>query len=88
MASNSVVNVTDFKAKCLSIFDDVVGSQKSLTVTRRGKPLVVVSPATKKGLKYPMDSWATRGKIVGDIVNTDRSHLWEALDVDEHKDRP
>ena len=78
MATKALINVTEFKAKCLSIFDEIETSQRAVTVTRRGKPLVVVTPAPSGVRKFPFDTWAQKGQIVGDIVNTDGSRLWEA----------
>ena len=78
MAAKTLVNVTEFKAKCLSIFDEIEASQRPVTVTRRGKPLVVVTPAPGAGRNFPFGKWAGKGRIVGDIVNTDRSQLWDA----------
>jgi len=70
-----VVSVTEFKAKCLALLDEVETSGESITVTRRGRPCAVVGPAPKKAWKSPANSWAGRAEIVGDIVNT--SHLWK-----------
>ena len=73
MASQRVVSATEFKAKCLSLLDEVDRGGVALTVTKRGRPVAVVGPAPKKRVKSLADSWAGRGKILGDIINTD----WE-----------
>jgi len=70
-----VVSVTEFKAKCLALLDEVETSGESITVTRRGRPCAVVGPAPKQAWKSPANSWAGRAEIVGDIINT--SHLWK-----------
>ena len=71
-----VVSATEFKAKCLAILDEVEERGESITVTRRGRPVAVVSPAKRKAFKSPANSWAGRGRIVGDIVSSDPS-VWD-----------
>jgi prevent-host-death family protein len=79
MARNRVVSATEFKAKCLSLLDEIEQSGAAITVTRRGKPVAVLGPALKGVSKSPRDSWAGKARIVGDIVNTDLSGLWEVI---------
>ena len=75
-----VVTATEFKTKCLTLLHDIQQRGESITITRRGVPVAVLGPAPKLGLepkgawKSPKNSWAGRGRIVGDIVNT--SDLW------------
>ena len=71
MVNNLVLNVTEFKAKCLSLFDEVESGRLSITVTRRGKAIGRVIPPSTAGFKSPRGSWAGKVEIVGDIVNTD-----------------
>ena len=70
--------VSDFKARCLSILDEVATTGKSIYVSRRGKPLVRVCPHEHDG---PRRLGALRGEAVikGDIVNADFSDDWESL---------
>ena len=70
-----VVSATEFKAKCLAYLDEVKERGASLTITKRGQPVAVLSPPKRKRRKSSRDSWAGRGRIVGDIINT--SDLWE-----------
>ena len=69
------VSATEFKAKCLGLIDELESKGDTITVTKRGRPVAVVSPAKKKRFKSPMGILAGKVKIVGDIVNT--SHLWD-----------
>jgi prevent-host-death family protein len=73
-----VVNATEFKAKCLALIDEVQERGETITITRRGQPVAVLGPAKKNAWKSPKDSLAGKGKIVGDIVNTDWA--WEVLE--------
>ena len=77
MASNLVVNVTEFKAKCLSLISEVEAGRTSITVTRRGKAVAVLGPVKSKGFKTSRDSWKGKAEIIGDIVNTDWSDRWD-----------
>jgi prevent-host-death family protein len=70
------MSATQFKAQCLGILDEV-GSGMEVVITKRGKPvakLVAVNPKRSMG-----GIWKGRVKIIGDIVNFDTSHLWDAL---------
>jgi len=72
-----VVSATEFKAKCLSILDEIEQHGGPITITRRGKPVAVLGPAKKKAWKSPANKLAGKARIVGDIVNADTSALWE-----------
>lgn len=72
-----MVSATEFKAKCLSLLDEVEQSGAAITVTRRGHPVAVLGPTSKTAWKSPRDSWAGKARIVGDIVNTDTSIFGE-----------
>ena len=71
------VSATEFKAKCLSILDEIEELGGPITITRRGRPVAVLGPAKKKAWKSPANKFAGRVQIVGDIVNLDTSDLWE-----------
>jgi prevent-host-death family protein len=64
------INISEFKAKCLAIVDRVNKTKKPVLITRRGKPVAEVIPATPQ--KDNMD-WigSMKGKmeILGDIVS-------------------
>ena len=78
MATRSV-NATEFKAKCLAFLDEIEERGRPITITRRGRPVAVLGPAAKKPFKSPKDSWAKRGRILGDIVNPDPSLVWDCV---------
>jgi prevent-host-death family protein len=46
--ANRVVTTTEFKANCLALLDEVASTGGSITVTKRGKPLVTLDPVPKK----------------------------------------
>jgi len=61
------MNAAEFKAKCLDVMEQVAASGKPVVITKRGKPIVQVTPVIRKPetlrgfLKGTM-------KITGDIV--------------------
>jgi prevent-host-death family protein len=76
---NRVIPATEFKAKCLALLDQVDEQGDTIIVTKRGRPVATVKPAKQKRWKSPRGSWIGKVEIVGDIVNTDDSDLWEML---------
>ena len=77
MEKKLLVSATVFKAKCLSLLDEIEREGTAFTVTRRGRPIAVLGPAPKRSWKSPRNRWADKARIIGDIVNTDTSGLWE-----------
>jgi prevent-host-death family protein len=82
-----IVSATEFKAKCLSLLDEMEQGGEPITITRRGRPVAVLGPPKKTAWKSPANSWAGRGRIVGDIVNTDTADLWDVVNGRDPEDR-
>ena len=74
-----LVSATEFKAKCLALLDEIEQRGASITVTRRGRPVAILGPAKKSSWKSPRNTWASKAKITGDIVNVDTSSLWDVV---------
>lgn len=74
-----LVNVTEFKAKCLALLNDIGEHGGMITVTKRGRPLATVSAAHRSAWKSPEGKWAGKVTITGDLVGRDTSGLWEVL---------
>ena len=74
-----VVNVTEFKAKCLALLDDIGENGGSLTITRRGRPLATVRPAQKLAWKSPEGTWIGKVRIPDHLLDSDTSELWDVL---------
>jgi prevent-host-death family protein len=77
VVNTPVVSATEFKAKCLALLDEIEQRGEPITITRRGRPVAVLSPPKKTRRKSPKNSWAGRIEITGDIVNT--SDLWKPV---------
>ncbi len=54
----------------------VTGTERT---AKRGRPAATLQPVKKKSWKSPKGAWIGKVEIVGDIVNFDTSHLWDAL---------
>lgn len=64
------VAISEFKAKCLSLLDEVSKTRTPLRVTRRGKAIADVIPASSEAEERSwIGSMSDSIKIVGDIVS-------------------
>ena len=43
------VGAAEFKAKCLNLIDQMAKDDESIVITKRGKPVAVLSPAREPG---------------------------------------
>ena len=75
----------EFKAKCLAIMDEVQARGETIVITKRGKPVVRVTPlegassaipARRSVFGFMRGAGAAEGDIVGPIVDEDE---WEHL---------
>ncbi|HUS06248.1 MAG TPA: type II toxin-antitoxin system prevent-host-death family antitoxin [Bryobacteraceae bacterium] len=74
-----LIDATEFKAKCLSLIDEIDDQGGTITVTKRGRPVATIGPARQHAWKSPKGILAGKVKITGDIVNAGASELWDAL---------
>ena len=74
-----VVNVTEFKATCLALLDDIGRRGGTITITKRGRPLATVRPAEQLAWKSPEGSWAGRVSLQADLLHADTTDLWDVL---------
>jgi len=74
------VAISEFKAKCLALLDQVQKTKKPILVTRFGKPLAEVVPHVPAAPADWMGSMKGRMEILGDIISpaNDESD-WEVL---------
>jgi len=64
------VAISEFKAKCLSLLDEVNKTKIALRVTKRGKAIAdVVPPHVMPAEDDWLGSMSARTKILGDIVS-------------------
>jgi prevent-host-death family protein len=74
------IAISEFKAKCLGILEEVRKTRKPIRVTRFGKPVAeVVPPTPEQQPKNWLGCMAGTGVILGDIVGpTGSLEDWEA----------
>ena len=74
------IAISEFKAKCLAILDEVQKTKQPVLVTRRGHAIAEVAPAAPTNDRDWIGSMKGRMEILGDIVSpaSDESD-WEAL---------
>jgi prevent-host-death family protein len=74
------IAITEFKAQCLSLLEDVSRTGEPLEITKRGKPLARVVPSAGGKAKYPQSSLAGTVTILGDVINPVLpSRAWNAV---------
>lgn len=68
--------VGEFKAKCLKLMDEVAVTGEELVITKRGKPVARLVPATEE---RPSLFGSMKGtvKIMGDIIEPLWERRWE-----------
>lgn len=62
------VAVSEFKARCLALLEDVARTGETLLVTKRGKPLARVTPGSTINAASPQDTLRGTVEIVGDVI--------------------
>ena len=74
------VQISTFKAQCLSLLDEVSRTKESIIVTRHGKPLVTIEPIENKQPRKGFGIAKGTIEIKEDIIEpaTDLSD-WEVL---------
>ena len=71
------ISAAEFKATCLELMDAVARTGKSIVVTKRGRPVAMLSPA-RKPRRSLYGAMKGRIKILGDIVSPIDVE-WDAL---------
>ncbi len=79
-SSMKEVLVSEFKARCVGLLNEVHDSRQELLVTKRGKPLALVVPTAlpQSGPRVAGDC-SDCARIDTDAVETDQSADWESL---------
>lgn len=74
------VAISEFKAKCLAILDEVQKTKQPIRVTRRGRPIAEVVPPCAVRSDDWMGSMKGRMEILGDIISpASDPDDWEVL---------
>ena len=62
------IAITEFKAQCLGLLENVARTGEALVITKHGKPLARVIPSRESGARYLQQSLAGTVTIVGDVM--------------------
>ena len=74
------VAISEFKAKCLALLDEVAKTKQPLRITRHGKPVAEVVPPTPVNNASWIGSMRDTMQILGDIVSpASDTEDWEVL---------
>ena len=77
MESSPNMPISEFKAKCLGVVDDIANTGTAITLTKRGQPVARVIPI--ESVTAPLkETWAGAVRITGDLVTFDLAADWEA----------
>lgn len=63
------ISVSEFKAKCLGLIEEVDKTRQPLRITRHGKPVAEVIPAGPDRKRKFVGDMIGTARIVGDIVS-------------------
>ena len=74
------IAISEFKAKCLAILDQVQKTKRPVRITRRGKPIAEVVPPSPESRKEIFGFMKGKMEIVGDITSpASDPDDWEVL---------
>jgi len=74
------VAISEFKAKCLALLDEVQKTKQTIRVTRRGRPIAEVGPPSPAKRRDWIGSMEGKSKILGDIISpASEESDWEVL---------
>ena len=74
---NKSIKASEFKAKCLSLLDEVEESGQRLVITKNGKPVADLVPH-QKAKPSPLGLLKDQIEITGDIISPIDVE-WEAM---------
>jgi len=76
------IAISEFKARCLSLLDEVNKTKRPIRILRRGKPLAEIVPPRPVAKRRKLGTMIGKGTILGDIV----SPVIDLNDFEAHRD--
>ena len=70
------LSISEFKATCLAVLEDISKQKKRVVITKRGKPIAEVIPFEAEHKEIPLKDTVT---FIGDIISPVAEDDWEAL---------
>jgi len=78
----STISISEFKAKCLGLIEQVQKTRQPLRITRHGQVVAEVIPAGPDRTRKFVGDMVGTGKIVGDIL----SPVIELNEIEAYRD--
>jgi prevent-host-death family protein len=75
--TEQTIPASEFKAKCLRLLEEIAAEGKSVTITKRGRPIARVSPVSP-AVRPLRGTWKPSVRIRGDIVHFNTADDWES----------
>lgn len=72
------IGISQFKAQALKILDDIANTREEIIVTKRGKPLVQITPCRNQGQNPIPGQLAGAYVSEQDIITPLGADLWES----------
>lgn len=73
-----VVPVSQLKAHCLGLVEEVRRKRRAFVITKRGQPVAQLVPFGRTQATSPQGMWSGIVEITGDIIQLDWSQEFEA----------
>ncbi len=73
------IQASEFKAKCLSLMDNVASTGEVWVVTKNGRPIAELRPYSGGRAGSPF-GLHTDLKIIGDVVSPIDAEIWKVLE--------
>ena len=74
------IAISEFKAKCLAIVDEVQKTKRAVRITKFGKPVAEVNPVSPEQRKDIFGFMKGKMEILGDIISpASDPEDWEVL---------
>ncbi len=75
-----MMKVSEFKAKCLGLVDDVANGGEAVIITKHGKPVARLMPVERPRFENAYGAMKGQIKILGDIIApASDAEDWEVL---------
>lgn len=63
------INASEFKTKCLALFDEIARTGEGMTVLKHGRPVAQILPALPRDQGYPQETLKGSVEICGDVIS-------------------
>lgn len=74
------INASDFKTRCLTLFDRVRETGERTVILKQGRPVAELSPPHPSRAEYPQTELKGTVTVLGDIIEQAVSEeRWESL---------